>query len=100
MPINKEIRSNKQHKSDSQTELTRQSDDELLQSYLDLPAEERDARFADVSRAAQIVGLSPRTIQRWAKHRHIQAIFIAERYRIEIESLCNYIKQRARSQRK
>jgi excisionase family DNA binding protein len=81
--------------SKSQVALVRRSDEELLQCYLDLSTKERDARFAEVSRAAQLTGISPRTIQRWAKQHRIQAIFIAERYRIEINSLYNYIKQRA-----
>jgi hypothetical protein len=92
----KRIGSNEQEKSESQAESDWQSDEELLQHYLDLPAAERDLQFADVLRAAQLTGLSPRTIQRWAKHRCIRAILIAERYRIEIESLYNYIKRRAR----
>jgi Helix-turn-helix domain len=92
----KRIGSNEQEKSESQAESGRRSNEELLQHYLDLPAAERDLQFADVLRAAQLTGLSPRTIQRWAKHRCIRAILIAERYRIEIESLYNYIKRRAR----
>lgn len=73
------------------------SNEDLVQYYLNLPAQERDTRFASVFRAAEITGLSSRTIQRWAKERHIKAIFIAERYQIEIESLFNYIKRRARA---
>jgi hypothetical protein len=92
----KRIGLNEQEKSEAQAESGWQSDEELLQHYLDLPAAERDLQFADVLRAAQLTGLSPRTIQRWAKHRCIRAILIAERYRIEIESLYNYIKRRAR----
>jgi Helix-turn-helix domain len=93
----KRMRANEQEKSESQAKSDWRSDEELLQHYLDLPTVERDLQFADVLRAAQLTGLSPRTIQRWAKHRCIRAILIAERYRIEIESLYNYIKRRARA---
>jgi hypothetical protein len=92
----KRIRANEQGKSESQAESDWRSDEELLQQYLDLSVAERDLQFADVLRAAQLTGISPRTIQRWAKHRCIRAVLIAERYRIEIESLYNYIKRRAR----
>jgi hypothetical protein len=93
----KRMRANEQEKSESPAKSDWRSDEELLQHYLDLPTAERDLQFADVLRAAQLTGLSPRTIQRWAKHRCIRAILIAERYRIEIESLYNYIKRRARA---
>jgi hypothetical protein len=86
-----------QEESQSQNESGWRGNEELLQHYLDLSAEERDMQFADVVRAAQLAGLSPRTIQRWAKHRHIRAVLVAERYRIEIKSLYNYIKKRARA---
>jgi hypothetical protein len=95
MPVQKRIRLNEGHKGESQAASVRRSNEELVQWYLDLPTKERDTRFADVSRVAQLTGISPRTIQRWAKQRRICAILIAERYQIEIDSLYNYIKQRA-----
>jgi hypothetical protein len=95
MSTQKRIKLNEEHKNGPQAASVGQSERGLLQYYLDLPPNERSTQFAEVSRAAIITGISPRTIQRWAKQRRIRAIFVAERYQIEINSLITYIEQRA-----
>jgi hypothetical protein len=95
MSTQKSIRLSDTYKSESQATSVGQSEKGLLQYYLDLPPDERSTQFAEVSRAATLTGISARTIQRWAKQRRIHAIFVAERYQIEINSLIRYIEQRA-----
>jgi Helix-turn-helix domain len=95
MIAQKSINANDKQTSESQATSLRRTNLELLQYYLDLPPNERDSQFVDVSRAALLTGISQRTIQRWAKQRRIPTIFIAEKYKIEINCLYNYIKQRA-----
>jgi hypothetical protein len=95
MSTQKSVKLNDNHKSESQAASVGQSERGLLQYYLDLPPVERSNQFAEVSRAALLTGISARTIQRWAKHRRIRAIFVAERYQIEINSLIRYIERRA-----
>jgi excisionase family DNA binding protein len=95
MSTKNRISLNEEHKSGSQAASVEQTEKGLLQCYLDLPPNERSTQFAEVSRAAMLTGVSPRTIQRWAKQRRIRAIFIAEKYQVEIKSLYGYIEQRA-----
>jgi hypothetical protein len=95
MSTQKSVKLNDNHKSESQAASVGQSERGLLQYYLDLPPVERSNQFAEVSRAALLTGISARTIQRWAKHHRIRAIFVAERYQIEINSLIRYIERRA-----
>jgi hypothetical protein len=95
MSTHKRIILDEEHNNGSQAASAGQSERGLLQYYLDLPPNDRSAQFAEVSRAAIITGISPRTIQRWAKQHRIRAIFVAERYQIEINSLIKYIEQRA-----
>src|SRR5262245_44803387 len=95
MSSQKRIRLNEEHKSESNAPSVGQSEASLLQRYLALPLNERNMQFAEVARAATLTGISPRTIQRWAKQHRIRAVFIAAKYQIEIKSLYNYIEQRA-----
>jgi excisionase family DNA binding protein len=95
MSSQKRIELNEEHKNGSQAASVSQSERGLLQYYFDLPPSERTTQFAEVSRAAIITGISSRTIQRWAKQHRIRAIFVAEKYQIEIDSLISYIEQRA-----
>jgi len=99
MSSKESIKADEEQRSELQATSFRRSDGELLQYYLDLPPKERDAQFADISRAALLIGVSPRTIQRWAKEGRIPAVLIGEKYRIEINSLHYYIKQRACARR-
>lgn len=68
------------------------TDEELLQLYLTLPQKERDRRFVNTARAAEICGMAQRTIQNWIEMGLIRAIPIGKRYRICIESLYEHLK--------
>ncbi|MEW6210674.1 MAG: helix-turn-helix domain-containing protein [Acidobacteriota bacterium] len=64
---------------------------ELLKLYLSLPGEQREKRFADTARTAEITGLSRRTIQFWIEVGAIKAISIGRKYRVDLDSLTAYL---------
>jgi excisionase family DNA binding protein len=70
------------------------TDHELLEEYLASSAEGRDRQFPDTAGAAQIVGLSRRTIQLWIELGEIQAVLIGGKYRVSLDSLRAYLKRR------
>lgn len=70
------------------------SDEQLLDFYLGLPSKERDGMFADTARAAEIVGLSQRTIQLWIEIGLIRALLLGGKYKICLQSLKNYLRSR------
>src|SRR5215210_3813916 len=72
-----------------------QSNDKLLEYYLELPAKERDKQFTNTARAAEITGRSQRTIQRWIEEGLIRAVFIVGREWVLIPSLTEFVKQQA-----
>jgi excisionase family DNA binding protein len=63
------------------------SDAELLSVYLSLPAADRQGTFISTAQAAEITGVSMRTIQLWIECGSVRAIFIGRKYRIVLESL-------------
>lgn len=76
---------------------TAENDDEggdLLDMYLTLPHKQREQRFADTASAARITGLTQRTIQLWIEFGAIRAIPIGRKYKIDLESLKDYLKSR------
>jgi excisionase family DNA binding protein len=73
------------------------SDNELLELYLRLQANDRAARFADTARAAELVGLSRRTIQSWIDAGVIRAIPVGKKYQVCLESLRACLRQRLKT---
>jgi len=75
---------------------TEESDEsgDLLDMYLTLPHKQREQRFADTASAARITGLTQRTIQLWIEFGAIRAIPIGRKYKIDLESLKDYLKSR------
>ena len=71
-------------------------EDQLLDLYLSLPVRERDQRFVCTKCAAESTGLSVRTIQFWIECGYVQAIFIGRKYRVDLDSLREYLKQQMR----
>ncbi len=67
---------------------------DLLEIYLTLPHKQREQRFVDTSSAAEITGLTQRTIQLWIEFGVIRAIPIGRKYKIDTESLIAYLKSR------
>ena len=61
-------------------------DHELLEQYLELSAENRDQKFPNTAYAANMVGLSRRTIQFWVETGAVRAVFIGGKYRVSIDS--------------
>ena len=70
------------------------TDEELMELYLAMPPGQRDKMFADTARAAEITGLTQRTIQFWIEIGAIQAVAIGRKYRVSLESLTGYLKKR------
>ena len=63
------------------------TDAELLGLYLSLPPAPREKTFINTARAAEITGVSMRTIQLWIENGTVRAIVIGRKYRIVLESL-------------
>lgn len=74
------------------------SDEQLLDLYLGLPSKERDGMFADTARAAEIVGLSQRTIQLWIEIGLIRALLLGGKYKICMNSLRDFLKSKIEQQ--
>jgi excisionase family DNA binding protein len=66
--------------------------EELLELYLSLPEKQREERFTDTARAAEISGLSVRTIQFWIESGAVQAVSVGRKYRVDLNSLREYLK--------
>jgi excisionase family DNA binding protein len=78
----------------SQNPYAQVGDDELLRLYLTLSPTERDQRFVDTARAAQIVGLSRRTIQLWVEIGSIRALPIGRKYKVDLNSIKDFLERR------
>ncbi|HEY6329435.1 MAG TPA: helix-turn-helix domain-containing protein [Blastocatellia bacterium] len=68
---------------------------QLLELYLSLNPVQRAARFADTAQAAEMTGVTRRAIQQWVATGTIRGILVGKKYRIDLESLRLYLKQRA-----
>ena len=77
---------------------TETSGKDLLDIYLTLPPKQREQRFADTASAAKITGLTQRTIQLWIEFGVIRAIPVGRKYKIDLESLIDYLKSRIQLQ--
>ena len=68
---------------------------ELLEFYLGLPKKQRDRLFVETARAAEIAGLSQRTIQLWIEIGAIQAVSIGKKYKVSLDSLRKHLQSEA-----
>jgi excisionase family DNA binding protein len=68
--------------------------EDLFRRYLSLPAGQREKEFPSTTRAAERVGVSPRTIQLWIDDGKVMAIFIGRKYKVHYESLLAHIQNR------
>jgi excisionase family DNA binding protein len=68
------------------------TDGELLNLYLSLPPETRETMFITTAHAAEITGVSMRTIQLWLECGAVRAIVVGRKYRIVLESLRDYLE--------
>jgi excisionase family DNA binding protein len=71
----------------SPTRIANLTDAELLSLYLSLPPASREKAFINTAHAAEITGVSMRTIQLWIEGGAVRAITIGRKYRIVLESL-------------
>ena len=67
---------------------------ELLSIYLSLPPARRERIFIGTAYAAEITGVSMRTIQLWIESGAVRAIVIGRKYRIVLESLKSHLESR------
>jgi excisionase family DNA binding protein len=67
---------------------------DLLEAYLSLETDARQIRFADTARAAELVGLSRRTIQLWIRKGEIRAVRVGhKKYQVCLASLRSRLEQ-------
>lgn len=81
------------NRSTSQTASIAPLEEDLLELYLTLPKEQREKRFSDTARAAEITGLSIRTIQFWIESGLVQAVNVGRKYRVDLLSLREHLKR-------
>jgi excisionase family DNA binding protein len=73
--------------------------EDLLEHYLSLPEDQREQKFPTTERAAQLTGMSRRTIQYWVESEDIEAIFVGKICRVRLDSLVTYLKSRVNGQK-
>jgi excisionase family DNA binding protein len=73
--------------------------EELLKQYLSLPEDQREQKFPTTERAAQLIGMSRRTIQYWVEIEDIEAIFVGKICRVRLDSLVTYLERRVNGQK-
>ena len=73
--------------------------EELLKQYLSLSEDQREQKFPTTTRAAQLTGVSRRTIQYWVEIKDIEAIFVGKICRVRLDSLVTYLKSRVNGQK-
>jgi hypothetical protein len=76
------------------------SREELLKQYLSLPEDQREQKFPTTKRAAQLIGMSRRTIQYWIEIEDVEAIFIGKICRVRLDSLVTYLNGRVNGQKR
>jgi excisionase family DNA binding protein len=69
------------------------TDDQLLDAYLTMPTKQRDRRFVDTASAAEMAGISQRTIELWIEAGDLRAVLIGKKYKVSIDSLVIYLKK-------
>ena len=78
-----------------QTESITLNEEQLLEFYLSLSLQKRSEAFASTARAAEIAGLSQRTIQFWIEVGAIRALCVGRRYQVSLDSLKAYLRAKA-----
>lgn len=73
-------------------QITSLTDAELLSLYLSLPPGPRQKAFVNTAQAAEITGVSVRTIQLWIESGAVRAIVIGRKYKIVLQSLKEHLE--------
>jgi len=68
--------------------------EELLEHYLASSKEDRREKFPNTAQAAEMIGVSQRTIQFWVEIGAVQAIFIGKKCLVSADSLIAHLKNR------
>ena len=66
---------------------------ELLNLYLAMPHKQREEQFPSTASAAEIAGVSRRTIQSWIDRGDLSAIRIGKCYKVSRDSLRDYLQE-------
>lgn len=69
------------------------TDAELLSLYLSSPRDHREKTFITTAQAAEITGVSMRTVQLWIESGAVRAIVIGRKYRILVQSLRGHLER-------
>lgn len=72
------------------------TDEQLLDLYLALPMKIRNDHFVNTASAAQIAGITQRTVQLWIESGALRAVLIGKKYKVSLDSLKAYLKSQAR----
>lgn len=70
------------------------SDEQLLELYLSMSSKQRNEKFSNTAQAAELAGISQRTIQFWIEIGVIRAVPIGKKYQVDLSSLKEYLKSR------
>jgi excisionase family DNA binding protein len=87
------------HMSNTSKAIIDDNREDLLEQYLSLPDDQREQKFPTTERAAELTGMSRRTIQYWVEVKDIEAIFVGKICRIRLDSLMTYLKSRVDGQK-
>lgn len=71
--------------------------DALLKEWFALPPVERDHKFMDTARTADLAGVTRRTIQAWIDAGQIRALCIGRKLRVDSDSLYERIRWETRN---
>ena len=67
------------------------SERELINIWLSMSREARKQKFAGTARAAEIAGVSQRTVQFWIDSGHLVSLRIGKKYQIYLPSLMDHL---------
>jgi excisionase family DNA binding protein len=68
-------------------------EDALVRLFLRLSPRERVAKFTTTSHAAELVGVSRRTIQLWVELGWLDAVRVGRRYQVSVASLEGHVNR-------
>ncbi len=77
----------------AQTQSTAFTGIALLQLYLATPRRQRGEQFVSTARAAEVAGVSRRTIQSWIDCGDLSAIRIGKRYKVSRDSFREFLQK-------
>jgi excisionase family DNA binding protein len=77
--------------------VTKDPERELLNRWLSMPTEKRKREFVGTARAAEIAGVSRRTILDWIQAGLIFSVRIGKKHQVRLKSLKTYLYVRSSS---